>query len=247
MLTEKFWNLAQGGAEWVLYLLLILSFLSIGVMIERAWFFFRISSKLDSMRDVLRQSLRRGGIGAAYKIFSAKDYPEAVILSESLLVAQGGPDAVEETIAGVRGQQKLRLERGLGFLGTLGNNAPFIGLFGTVLGIIDAFKNLSGSQLQSAGPKIMASISEALVATAVGLLVAIPAVVAFNFFTAQVKKSLAKADTLTHDLLAFLRGHEHLSPGARLPTTPSTHAQPAASPSEDVELELDPEGHGDGW
>lgn len=244
MLTEKFWTLAQGGAEWVLYLLLILSLLSIGVMMERAWFFFKISVKLDSMRNVLRQSLQKGGISTAHKIFSGKDYPEAVILSESLLVAPGGPDAVEETVAGIRGQQKLRLERGLGFLGTLGNNAPFIGLFGTVLGIIDAFKNLSGAQLQAAGPKIMASISEALVATAVGLLVAIPAVVAFNFYTAQVKKALARADTLTHDLLAWLRSQEHVSPSAPTPAPSAVHRQAA---QDELQLILEPEGQGDGW
>jgi biopolymer transport protein ExbB len=83
-------------------------------------------------------------------------------------------------------QEKAAAERGLVFLGTLGNNAPFIGLFGTVLGIIKAFQDLATSHAQ--GPSaVMAGISEALGATAVGILVASPAVVAYNLCQRHIK------------------------------------------------------------
>jgi biopolymer transport protein ExbB len=96
---------------------------------------------------------------------------------------------------------RVDLERNLGVLGTLGNNAPFIGLFGTVLGIIKAFADLSRNSIGGAGA-VMAGISEALVATAVGLMVAIPAVIAFNYFQAKVRKSLSRVDAVAHMVLA---------------------------------------------
>jgi biopolymer transport protein ExbB len=110
----------------------------------------------------------------------------------------------------------MKLERNLAFLGTLGNNAPFIGLFGTVLGIIRAFHELSGNQAGGVAV-VMAGISDALVATAVGLLVAIPAVVGFNYFNRRVRQSLANVDALAHVVLAQLKGEgEAATPAAKL-------------------------------
>lgn len=205
MLTQKIWQMAQIGAEWVLYVLLILSVISIAIMIERTFYFWRMKLDLDIMRRLLRKSLERGGPQHAITRFQESPHVQTTILREALEVAHEGANAAEERATGSRSVQKYQLERGLVFLGTLGNNAPFIGLFGTVLGIINAFRDLSGTQLQLAGGKIMGSISEALVATAVGLLVALPAVVAFNVFQRRVKGILTEADVLLHDLLAYLR------------------------------------------
>ena len=96
------------------------------------------------------------------------------------------------------------MERGLAFLGTLGNNAPFLGLFGTVLGIIRAFRDLSENTLEGSAA-VMAGIAEALVATAVGLLVALPAVAVFNLFQRNIKKQTIKSDAVGHVLLAYLK------------------------------------------
>jgi len=90
-------------------------------------------------------------------------------------------------------------------LGTLGNNAPFIGLFGTVLGIIKAFADLSRNQGGGAAT-VMSGISAALVATAVGLMVAIPAVVAFNFFQTRVRRTLGRVDAVAHLILSATAG-----------------------------------------
>jgi len=84
---------------------------------------------------------------------------------------------------------KLSLEKRLGILATFGNNAPFIGLFGTVLGIIKAFHDL-GTSKEFGVRVVMTGISEALVATAMGLFVAIPSVIAYNYFVRRVKKIL---------------------------------------------------------
>jgi biopolymer transport protein ExbB len=107
----------------------------------------------------------------------------------------------------------MKLERRLAFLGTLGNNAPFIGLFGTVIGVVQAFEELGKQGMntaQAAGvaapQAVMASIAEALVATAVGLAVAIPAVAAFNFYQRHTRSVLGNTDALSNVLLAHLSG-----------------------------------------
>nr|HPH69567.1 MotA/TolQ/ExbB proton channel family protein [Kofleriaceae bacterium] len=87
----------------------------------------------------------------------------------------------------------------------LGNNVPFIGLFGTVLGIIKAFDDLK-SKSAEAESLVMGSIAEALVATAVGLLVAIPAVIAFNYFSRRLKVVLSSADECAHTVMALIYG-----------------------------------------
>ena len=118
-----------------------------------------------------------------------------------------GADAVSEAMASAKSRLRLDLERNLGVLGTLGNNAPFIGLFGTVLGIIKAFADLARNQGGGAAA-VMAGISEALVATAVGLLVAIPAVVAFNYFQGRVRRALGRVDAMAHLILSATAGDE---------------------------------------
>jgi biopolymer transport protein ExbB len=97
------------------------------------------------------------------------------------------------------------MERGLSFLATVGSNAPFLGLFGTVLGIIKAFHDLA-INTDEASEAVMAGISEALVATAVGLLVAIPAVVLYNVFSRWVKSRLSRSQSLANLVLARLEG-----------------------------------------
>ncbi|MCX4242159.1 MotA/TolQ/ExbB proton channel family protein [Paraliomyxa miuraensis] len=132
-----------------------------------------------------------------------------------------GGEAIDAAMNAVRPGEKVRLERNLSFLGTLGANAPFIGLFGTVLGIIKAFKDLAESGLQPGGEtstEVMAGISEALVATAVGLLVAIPAVVAYNIFQRRVKRTLGEAESLANTARSLVVGT-------------STDAAPAPPPS----------------
>jgi len=102
-------------------------------------------------------------------------------------------------VEGAKAHERLRLERHLAFLATLGSNGPFIGLFGTVLGIIKAFHDLAAGGAGGAGAStVMAGISEALVATAVGLMVAIPAVVAFNYFNRRIRVRMTELEWMAH-------------------------------------------------
>jgi biopolymer transport protein ExbB len=169
----------------VLWLLLALSVVSVAVMIER----FRYLRRHQPQARVLAADMQQLLVADGGKLASADD-------AESLAAA----------MEGAKLREKMRLERNLTILATLGSNAPFIGLFGTVLGIIKAFHDLAGSGAGGGGPSVvMAGISEALVATAVGLMVAIPAVVAFNYFNRRVRALMTQVDWLAHQAMVEVK------------------------------------------
>ena len=206
-LTEKFLQFALVGAEWVLWLLVVLSVISVYVMLERALFFRSVAGADRVVRRPILVALTDGEFEKARKLASNAKGVGARIVFEMLDHTERGPAAVEAALNATRSDERLRLERNLSFLGTLGANAPFIGLFGTVLGIIRAFKDLAESGLKPGGESstaVMAGISEALVATAVGLLVAIPAVVAYNIFQRRVKRTLGEAESLAQSALGLI-------------------------------------------
>ena len=118
--------------------------------------------------------------------------------------ASMGSSSVREIVAGTIERGRLEYERRLAFLGTLGNNAPFIGLFGTVLGVIRAFFDLARNPAAGGAGSVMSGISEALVATAVGLFVALPAVVAYNLFQRALRRATQRATSLGHSAVAWL-------------------------------------------
>lgn len=191
------------GATWVLYLLLMLSIGSIGVMVER-WRHFKKRLELAlSLRREAPVLIREARWDELEKLFRSHNPGPGKALAEAIGARSKGRIALEGILAAERSIEKEANEKYLPYLGTLGNNAPFIGLFGTVLGIIKAFHDLSISQ--EAGPSVvMGGIAEALVATAVGLMVAIPAVVAYNFFQQRSKRILAIIDEIGNLLIANL-------------------------------------------
>ena len=199
------------GASWVLVVMLVLSVVSLAVMLERAWLYWSLRDDVAELMKELGQLLRKGDLEGARKRLERSPSAEAAVVIAGLVEAEAGPGAAEEAMAGAGALQKLKLEKRLAFLGTLGNNAPFIGLLGTVIGILGAFDELSKAQgaAGSIAPEgVRGQISEALVATAVGLLVAIPAVVAFNAFQRVVKTTVANTDALGHVLMAHLKSDD---------------------------------------
>jgi biopolymer transport protein ExbB len=203
-LSRKLLGVTLSSAEWVLWVLVVLSVLSIAIMLERAVYF--ASHRLGNSEE-LAVRLARGEFDAVRTAVANKKGMEAAVIREGLASAHQGPDTVEQVIASTVARERPQYERFLSFLGTLGNNAPFIGLFGTVLGIIKAFNDLGNMNAKGANMQqtVMAGISEALVATAVGLAVAIPAVVAFNIFNRQLKTLTSRTTALGHALVGSLR------------------------------------------
>ncbi len=200
----------RAGSRWVLWLLLTLSLFAVAVMVERIWFFFQEKQSKKTLDDAMA-ALPKSGAAAALKILGEAKSMQAAVVRAGLANAQDGAASVEEHIAAVVESERLRYERGLAFLGTLGSNAPFVGLFGTVLGIIRAFHDLAANSAQGA-QAVMAGIAEALVATAVGLLVAIPAVAAYNAFSRHVETAAAAAGGLGHAVLAYIKAEKPKDP-----------------------------------
>jgi biopolymer transport protein ExbB len=202
-ITESFKGFALLGAEWVMWVLIVLSLISIAIMIERAIFFFGQRPNVTAIIDDLRKLLHDGDIAGARKRLEGAKGVAPAVGRVALTEAERGTEAVGEAAASAMIRERLLLERNLAYLGTVGNNAPFVGLFGTVIGIIQAFNDLSLNSTGGAAT-VMAGISEALVATAVGLLVAIPAVAAFNVFQRRIKTLMGDSDALVHAVLAGL-------------------------------------------
>ncbi len=193
----------RAGSRWVLWLMLGLSLAAIAVMIERLWFFVQERPPRELIASALK-TLTSKGPAAALKQLSGARSMEAAVARTCLTYAADGPAAVEEHKAAILEEERLRHEKRIAFLGTLGNNAPFVGLFGTVLGIIRAFHDLAGASMQGT-QAVMSGIAEALVATGIGLLVALPAVATYNAFIRRVETSVAASEATAHSILAYLK------------------------------------------
>lgn len=204
-LTGQLLSVAKTGAEWVLWVLVILSMVSLAVMVERFWFYR--SHKVDALalRRLMVKALESGTADqAADLIRTTGDSMEARVTVYGLRNIGRGHKSARELMDSAIEWESKRYERFLWFLATLGNNAPFFGLFGTVLGVIMAFDALgSGTKPEGGGSAVMGPIAEALIATAVGLLVAIPAVLAFNIFKVRAHHSFADTEMLSQTMLAF--------------------------------------------
>jgi biopolymer transport protein ExbB/TolQ len=192
------------GAEWVLELLVILSVISVAVTAERLFHFLSHRDDYAMLQEKLDEHLCAGDVDKARALLQSGHSYVASICLAGLDVMERGPGAVEEMMTGATKVARLKLERGLAFLGTLGNNAPFIGLFGTVLGIMRAFKDLAENTTQGSSA-VMSGIAEALVATAIGLLVALPAVAVFNTFQRSIRRRLVLCDAVGHIVLSHAK------------------------------------------
>jgi len=201
-------------ASWVMWILLALSVVDLIIIIERAVFLRSIRDDVPKLAAELDTLLRGGRVRDALDRMKGSRSAEAAVVVAGLRHADLGPASAEKAMAGAQALQRVRLERGLAILGTVGNNAPFLGLLGTVIGVIEAFEILgrpadaasAAAQAASAlAPQaIMSSIAEALVATAVGLFVAIPAVAAFNWYQRRIQAVGANTEALSNVLLAHL-------------------------------------------
>lgn len=204
MLEQKMLQFALLGAAWVLWLLVSLSVLVFAVALERAIYMTLHSAPAAAFEEAISKFLGGGPRAELERALTGMRGLEPRVVLAALSAAAKAPDAAEDAMAGTLSFERLRLERGLIIIGTVASNAPFIGLFGTVLGIIKAFHDLSLSTDENAGA-VMAGISEALVATAVGLMVAIPAVVLYNYFSRRVRESTGRMESLGSLVLSRLR------------------------------------------
>lgn len=201
--VQAFLNFAHLGAAWVMWLMIGLASVLIALVFERARLFHKTSVDAPSMGRELMDHLEGGDVRRAQGLVSRGLAMEERVLADGLLAYGRGPLAAEQIMRSSLERERQRFERFLSYMGTVGSNAPFIGLFGTVIGIVVSFEDLAANPkggMAVVGP----GIAEALVSTAVGLVVAIPAVIAFNHFKGTLAKRVGNVEFLSGILLAQL-------------------------------------------
>lgn len=213
------WNSMGWLSKGLSLSMIVLAIFSVAIIIERAVRFYRGSKQSFDYVIALRQHLQRGNIDGA--IQSAKTFqwsPLAKIMEAGLTEYRSGlhalksegpdevgefdlVDAVNRALERVKERETTNLRKGLGGLATVASSSPFIGLLGTVVGIISAFSKLSGGGgMDVVGP----GISEALVNTAIGLFVAIPAAMFFNFFTGLVERFVVDMNDVSSEFISYV-------------------------------------------
>jgi biopolymer transport protein ExbB/TolQ len=194
MLTQSLLSIALLSTEWIIGMLLVLSVLSLAIIIERYVILNRKWAGLRDFQGAVKALIRKGSAADVEREIGASRTSGAKVTQRTVEHMRDGKLSFDDSLEIALSEEKIDLERRLAVLGTLGANAPFIGLLGTVLGIIHAFHSLS-QRVQGGPSVILKGISEALVATALGLFIAIPAVVAYNYFVRKVRKILVHSES----------------------------------------------------
>ena len=203
-MTANFIAIAQIAHEVTLWTLIILSILSIAFILERFFTLGKVRRQSQAVSIRLREILATNNLNELEDLAKDRESLEGRALSYGMRhVRDKGVTGLEEIFTSFASIERPVLDRYLGFLATVGSNAPFIGLLGTVFGIMDAFRGLADSTGDAKA--VMVGISNALVATAIGLIVAIPAVIAYNYFQKQVKGVMLNLNSVKDLCLAYAK------------------------------------------
>jgi biopolymer transport protein ExbB/TolQ len=210
--------------EWIiLSLLLIWSLAGLTVICERIYALWNVLPKSESFKNRVIGALEAGDLPKATALCEMSSVPLAEVYERGLHVFQKTPHKTTEAVASQRAAVILSFKKYLWALGTVGSSAPFVGLFGTVVGILKAFQSMSVAG--TGGFKVVSQgIAAALVATAAGLLVAIYAVIAYNYFVSRVNTLALHYKLFTEEFLTALGEHAKLKAAGVVPA-----AAPAAS------------------
>jgi biopolymer transport protein ExbB/biopolymer transport protein TolQ len=208
MVVEQLLHIALLGSSWVMYLLLGLSVVSLAAVVERIWYFKGRQRAAEELGDKVIELLIEHDQSSVDALLGSNTSVESVVLRRALRWLGAGPEAFMDAVDAELSRARRDLDRGMTLLGTLGSNAPFIGLFGTVIGVIEAFHQLGAGQDKAAMGNVMSGIAEALVATGVGLFVAIPAVVAYNVLQKKVEEVETNIAGIAKRICTVIRGRE---------------------------------------
>jgi biopolymer transport protein ExbB len=218
--------------EWlILTLLLAWSLAGLAVICERLYALWNLIPKSEAFKDRVIGAIEHGDLGKAAALCEMSQVPLADVFERALGVYQKTPEKTTEALNSQRNATVLSLKRYLWALGTVGSSAPFVGLFGTVVGILKAFQSMSVAG--TGGFKVVSQgIAAALVATAAGLLVAIYAVIAYNYFVARINGIAMQYRLFGEEFLAALgqASKRKLSP-APAAASGGTEAAPAPAVS----------------
>jgi len=211
--------------------ILFASVLAVGLAIERLIALWGVGGKTQELGQLIARHLLRGDVAAARSAADRSTLPAAEMFRAGFERAAKttGPN-LTAAVDRERVQAALKMKRGLWILGTIGAVAPFVGLFGTVWGIMRSFRDLGldvGSGGSGGSAAVMSGISEALIATAIGIIVAVEAVVLFNYFQSRVSRLNVELKLIAEEFVELLR---EAAPQGRLPSSSGTPS-PAPAPS----------------
>ncbi|MGZ3742234.1 MAG: MotA/TolQ/ExbB proton channel family protein [Pseudobdellovibrionaceae bacterium] len=205
VLSEKIFAVAHLADQVVLWILVALSIVSIGMILERFFVLRKVSAQSAQVRNRIRMALQSNSVEDVENIAKDIESLEGRAASYALKsMRDSGTKGLEEIFNTFSLMEKPDLERFLGFLATVGSNAPYIGLLGTVLGIMKAFNDLALAS-EAGQQTVMAGISVALVATAAGLFVAIPAVISYNYYSKKVRSIMQGLEAIKELCLAYAK------------------------------------------
>lgn len=205
MLAEKIFTVAHIADQVVLWILLALSVLSIGMILERYFALKKVAAESQRVRARIKLALQSNSLEDVEDLAKDPNSVEGRAAGYALKhMRDSGSRGLEEIFNTYALTERHELEKFLGFLATVGSNAPYIGLFGTVLGIMKAFNDLATAP-EAGQQTVMAGISMALVATAAGLFVAIPAVASYNYYSKQVKTVFQSLESVKELCLAYAK------------------------------------------
>lgn len=199
--TAQFFVVAQFGHNLTLYLLIILSIISISFIIERIIFFNKIKKTQAQFKQASNNAVYNNDISPLKSFTDVNEGYESEAIKLGLnYVKNSGSEGLQEYLDSYKQNIRPTLDKSLSSLASIGSNAPFIGLLGTVFGVMEAFQSLATNQGDPG--LVMIGISKALMATAIGLFVAIPATFAFNTFNKKSKTVLSHIDLIRDLCLA---------------------------------------------
>ena len=198
--------LAAGG--FTLYILVLCSFVSLTIIIERYWYYrTRSRIKRSKFMVTLAKELQSGHIKEALEICENTNTPFSNVVQTGLTMHGHNENVISNAMERTVTIEMIKLERFTGIVGTIGSTAVYIGLFGTVLGIIRAFQDISTAGVGGINV-VIDGISEALICTAAGLCVAIPAVIAYNYFVRKVDNFITDMELCASETMDLLN-HKH--------------------------------------
>jgi len=185
--------------------LLVLSILALAVFLERAWYLFRSRVDAETLMDEVKLHLEEGKVLEAMQVVKSARGPVAAVLAAAIAYSDRDRDAVREHVQDVGQDEIVKMERGLGLLSTIVTIAPMIGLLGTVTGIIRSFRVLGAFEGVTSNPAALSiGIAEALITTAAGLIVAIPAMAAHNWIASVVERRVREMNRRALEVLDLL-------------------------------------------
>jgi len=204
---KTIWEIIQLGGL-TMYILLFCSLLSITILLERVLYYRRRSkTKRAEFMTRIKRALNGGNIEMAKEICRTSNAPFSRVVFSGLGLHGRYETEISNAMDREITIETIRLERLTSIVGTIGNTAVYIGLFGTVLGIIRAFHDIAAA---GAGGMsiVIGGVAEALVCTATGLLVAIPAVIAYNYFIKRVDRFINDMELCASELIDLIGGRK---------------------------------------